>query len=169
MFKQSLLVVAMTILALSNQAFADSSVVGLWSSDSSIFRVYEEEGTLMGQVIALTDPYYLAGEKEGAEGQPRLDDNNPDPEKKGRTIIGLQMFTDYSFTDGRWQGKIYDPESGNTYQSRLKVNRAGELEIRGYIGVPMFGRTATFVPASQCTQPIMAMLELTEHGALCGE
>ena len=102
------------------------------------------------------EPLYEEGERQG---QPKVDDLNPDPELKGQPIIGLHMFSEYEFSNGKWQGKIYDPESGNTYQSRMEVTRDGELEIRGYIGIPMFCRTATFLPVSACEPHIIDMLE----------
>ena len=86
---------------------------------------------------------------------------------RSRTVIGINMLTDYALKDDRWQGKIYDPESGNTYQSRMKRNDDGQLEIRGYIGMPMFGRTAVFEPVSLCTADIRAMLSRTDRTDIC--
>ena len=68
------------------------------------------------------------------------------------------MFTDYHYEDSQWRGRIYDPESGKTYQSKMKVNGKGQLEIRGYIRIPMFGRTATLDPVASCKPRIVEML-----------
>ncbi len=53
---------------------------------------------------------------------------------------------DFKFTGSSWEdGKIYDPKSGKTYDCILKSKENNKiLEIRGYIGSPMFGRTATW-------------------------
>lgn len=152
------------LILLSSPALADRAAVqGYWSTGTSIFEVYEEDGALYGQIRALTSPIYETGEREGMDGQPRIDTKNPDPALRDRPLIGLHMFSGYQYDDGQWQGKIYDPESGNTYQSNMKVNRKGELEIRGYVGVPMFGRTARFEPISTCSENIVAMLEQLEE------
>jgi len=45
-------------------------------------------------------------------------------------------------------GDILDPNNGKVYRVRLKVVDNGtRLEVRGYIGTPMFGRTQTWVRA----------------------
>lgn len=134
------------------------SVVGHWASKGSIFEITLADGTLKGEVRALFNPNYLLEEDADRIGQPRTDDNNPDVELRDRPIIGLTMFSEYQFEDGQWQGKIYDPESGNTYQSRMKITGKGDLEIRGYIGIPMFGRTAKFAPVQRCTLEIQKMV-----------
>ena len=43
-------------------------------------------------------------------------------------------------------GQILDPAKGSSYKLRLKPIEGGKkLEVRGYIGSPMFGRTQTWV------------------------
>lgn len=138
---------------------SQDEVVGFWAGPGSIFEIAKEGNTLTGTVRALLNPYYLPEEDTGRDGEIRTDDNNPDPALRASPIIGLSMFSEYQYDAGKWQGKIYDPEAGNTYQSRMSLNNKGELEIRGYIGMPMFGRTATFVPVSRCTENIRLMLE----------
>lgn len=155
------LICGILYLLLGLPAFAESaetdrgSVIGLWASDGSIFEIYEANGTLYGQVRALLEPVYEEGERKG---QPKTDDNNPDESLRSRPIVGLYMFSEYEFRNGQWQGKIYDPETGNTYQSKMQVDDDGVLEIRGYVGIPLFGRTARFLPVSACEEHIVTML-----------
>ena len=49
--------------------------------------------------------------------------------------------------DGVWgHGEILDPNNGKTYRTRLKpVDGGKKLEVRGYIGAPLFGRTQTWM------------------------
>lgn len=156
------------MLVISAPAFADRDAVkGYWSTGDSIFEIYEKDGALYGQIRALNSPTYEPGEREGYDGKPRMDTENPEPGLQSRPLIGLHMFSEYAYEDGRWQGKIYDPATGNTYQSRMKVNGDGELEIRGYVGMPMFGRTAIFPPASNCTPEVVAMLPQLESPPRC--
>jgi len=143
------------------------AVKGFWASEGSIFVIFEEADLLHARIIALKNPVYRVDEQPDRAGQVRLDDNNPDPALRKRPIIGLQMFDGHQYEDSRWRGEIYDPESGNTYQSRLKLTRDGRLEIRGYIGVPLFGRSAQFDSADTCLPHIVAMLQMTEHRDLC--
>lgn len=141
----------------ANKTSIDHSIFGLWASEGSIFRTYFEDGTVKGEILALREPVYTAEESAEKAGQIRLDDNNPDQSLMTRPIIGINIFSDYEFKGGQWQGVIYDPESGNTYQSKMKI-KSDLLEIRGYIGMPMFGRTAKFKPVSSCTEEFAVML-----------
>lgn len=140
-------------------------IFGLWASEGSIFRTYFEDNTVKGKILALREPVYTAEESAAKAGQIRLDDNNPDQSLTTRTIIGINIFSEYEFKDGQWQGVIYDPESGNTYQSKMKI-KANLLEIRGYIGMPMFGRTAKFKPVLSCTEEFSVMLARIEPADL---
>jgi uncharacterized protein (DUF2147 family) len=43
-------------------------------------------------------------------------------------------------------GQILDPDNGKVYKSRLTLHDDGQrLEVRGYIGVPLFGRSQVWV------------------------
>lgn len=63
------------------------------------------------------------------------DANNPDPKLRARPILGLPMIRDFKpAAAGRWTGgKIYDPNSGKTYDSRLSVNPDGTLKVEGCV------------------------------------
>ncbi len=76
------------------------------------------------------------------------DTKNPDPKLRDRPIKGITFLWGFSYDakKNRWvDGKVYDPKSGKTYTARLSLENDGKiLKMRGYIGVPMFGRTAKF-------------------------
>lgn len=157
----------MFLLPSAVHAAGPNAVVGFWASGNSIFEIERVGDSLTGTVRALLNPTYLDEENSGRTGEVRTDDNNPTESLRSQPLLGLSMFSEYRFDDGVWQGKIYDPESGNTYQSRMKLNKAGNLEIRGYIGMPMFGRTAEFMPLERCTGPIQTMLSQLEVDMTC--
>ncbi len=76
-------------------------------------------------------------------GKPKLDNKNPDTKKRQQPIVGMTILTNFIF-DGKdeWEdGKIYDPESGNTYSCNMELNGRNKLKVRGYIGLSLFGRT----------------------------
>lgn len=77
---------------------------------------------------------------------PRKDHKNPEPSLRSRDLIGLVILTDFSFTGNSWEnGKIYDPQSGKTYDCILKIKDKNQtLDIRGYVGMAMFGRTSVW-------------------------
>jgi uncharacterized protein (DUF2147 family) len=41
-------------------------------------------------------------------------------------------------------GTIYDSESGKTYSCNVKMVDENTLEVRGYVGISMIGRTDTW-------------------------
>ena len=47
---------------------------------------------------------------------------------------------------GIGQAQILDPDNGKVYRSKLRLTDNGKkLSVRGYIGVPMLGRSQTWV------------------------
>lgn len=147
-------------------AWADArdSVFGHWAGDRSILEISERDDELSARVIAIDDPVYREGEEFGPVGAARRDDLNPDESQRQRPLLGIELLSEYRFKNGKWQGRIYDPESGNTYSSNMRVDRVGELKMRGYLGLPMFGRTASFVPLQRCPEHIHEMLAMAEIG-----
>jgi uncharacterized protein (DUF2147 family) len=42
------------------------------------------------------------------------------------------------------KGSLYDPKSGKSYRGKIHLAAPGRLELRGYIGIPLFGRTSVW-------------------------
>jgi uncharacterized protein (DUF2147 family) len=79
------------------------------------------------------------------------------PEQAQRTV-GLKILIDLQPVDAtptapatEWKGQIYNRENEKTYSAKLSVstagNPAGELMVRGYVGLPLFGQTQRWVRA----------------------
>jgi len=102
------------------------------SKDGAI-QIYENNGKYYGKIILNKDPN-------------KLDVNNPDKEKQKRKTLGLNILNDFTFDgDDCWKdGTIYDPKNGKTYSCKITRNANGDLNIRGFIGVSLLGRTETF-------------------------
>ena len=156
--KLTTLILFLNLGSTSVHAETPDAVLGYWASEGSIIYVSATDGLLSARVFALKDPTYTEGEEFGPVGAARRDDLNPEPDKRTQPVLGLELLSDYSHTGKRWEGKIYDPESGNTYSSRMSVDRAGNLKMRGYIGVALLGRTAVFEPLSRCTGNMQVIL-----------
>ena len=139
---------------------ARTAVFGRWAEPRTILEFREEpNGELSGRVIALMEPVYLPEDEFGPAGAPRRDDNNPDEALRSRPMLGLNLLSNYRFDGKRWRGDLYDPEGGGTYTSRLWVDAGGDLRVRGYLGIPLLGRTAVFKPVSLCADHIVEQLE----------
>ena len=123
-----------------------SSPVGLWKTidddtkkDKSLVRISESGGVYSGKVEKIVDP----DAPKDAVCKDCSDDRKDKP-ILGMTIIKnmKQSEGDKALFDG---GEILDPKNGKIYKSRLKLVEGGaKLDVRGYIGVPMLGRTQTW-------------------------
>jgi uncharacterized protein (DUF2147 family) len=60
----------------------------------------------------------------------------------GRPQCGLTIITNQKLkVDGTWWGKITDPRNGGIYQAILWVDQGGNLNLRGFVGIPQLGAT----------------------------
>ena len=71
-------------------------------------------------------------------------------DRKGQVIVGMEIIrgvTKNVKDDGLWDGgEILDPQKGKTYRVRLTPKDGGaKLEVRGYVGMPLLGRTQTWL------------------------
>jgi uncharacterized protein (DUF2147 family) len=76
-------------------------------------------------------------------------DNRDDPDPKDyqdRTQCHLRIVAD-ARPHGEpdvWQGHILDPRDGSTYGVKLWLLPSGDLALRGYLGISLFGQTQTW-------------------------
>lgn len=65
----------------------------------------------------------------------------------GHPQCGLAIITDVRpGSASRWAADITDPENGHVYDAQLWVGEDGQLHVRGYIGLPLFGETQVWTP-----------------------
>ena len=146
LFTRSLLAASLAITG--SLAWADvSSPVGLWKTiddgskkEKSLVRIVDAGGVLVGKIEKLLDP----NEK------PDVVCDKCGDERKDKPVVGLTIIRnvkanadDHELWDG---GDILDPGNGKVYKVRLKPAQGGKaLEVRGYIGMPLLGRTQTWI------------------------
>jgi uncharacterized protein (DUF2147 family) len=58
----------------------------------------------------------------------------------GRPLCGLQIL-EMNTGQGKWSGSITDPRDGSTWQAEMRIGDDGHLHLRGYLGIPLLGRT----------------------------
>jgi uncharacterized protein (DUF2147 family) len=65
-------------------------------------------------------------------------------------LIGSQIIQGFQFSGGNlWKnGKIYDPDSGKTYSAKATLISPTELDLRGFIGISLLGRTDKWIRAN---------------------
>lgn len=139
--------VLMSFILLSPAAvYAETDdILGVWfnqEKDAKIEIVKCGE-KYCGKIVWLKEPNYPEGSKEGVSGTQKLDHNNPREDRKRVPVLGLQIVHDFAYTgDNRWKdGKVYDPKNGRTYSGKLTLVSPNQLNLRGFIGISLLGRT----------------------------
>ncbi len=131
----------------ANAAHGDD-ILGMWQNEErdAIIEVYQCGGEYCGRIAWMKTPVYPLEDPRGRAGQPRMDDNNPDPGLRNRPIAGLRIMEGFIF-DGKdqWQrGTVYDPKNGKTYKGKISLAAPDVLRLRGYVLFSFFGRTTTW-------------------------
>jgi len=135
-FLVALAIILNPLTALSQEADA---VLGIWltqDKDSKI-EIYKKNNEYHGKIVWLKEP--------NKNGKPKVDDKNPDAKKQDRPIMGLVLMTHFEYDeDFVWEdGSIYDPKNGKTYSCKMTLSKdKNTLDVRGYIGISLIGRTA---------------------------
>ena len=135
-----LLAAVLPLCAPAQDSTAAKAILGQWltAEGTSKIEIYQCGDEYCGRIAWLKEPE--------RDGKPRVDENNPDQNLKSRPLLGLQILRGFTF-DGEdvWKGgKIYDPKSGNDYSAKMTLVEPNKLELRGYVLVPLFGRTETW-------------------------
>ena len=139
---------AAAALALASPALraqAPDSPVGLWKNiddetkqPKALIRITEQDGVLSGRIEKiLTDKTDAICDK--------CTDERKDKPVQGMTIVqGMRRNAEEAgLFDG---GRILDPNNGKVYRSQMRLVDGGrKLEVRGYIGMPLLGRTQTWI------------------------
>ena len=123
-----------------------NSPVGLWKTVDdktgqvkSIVEIRDVNGELEGRVVKLFNP--------------------PEPhpvclkctgDLKDKPVMGMQILWGMRREGDEWTGgRILDPENGEIYRCTMSVEDDGKtLNVRGFIGLSIFGRTERWVRAN---------------------
>ena len=130
--------------AVSTAAAADPTPVGLWTTIDdrsgkvrSEVRIYERDGALHGRI----EKIILPGKHERCVACT--------DERRDQPALGLVIIRNMKSDGDAWTGgDVLDPENGKVYTATLRLEDGGKvLKLRGYVGIPMFGRTQTWTRA----------------------
>jgi len=123
-----------------------ASPAGLWKTvddntkrEKSLVRIVESGGVYTGKVEKIIDP----DSPKDAVCKDCTDDRKDQP-VLGMTIIRNMKPSagDKNVLEG---GDVLDPNNGKVYSAKLTLVDGGKkLDVRGYIGMPMLGRTQTW-------------------------
>ena len=133
------LLLSLLMATFSAQAAGNpDAVLGVWKNGegTGMIQIFKKSNKYYGRLVWLKVP-------NNPDGKPRTDVNNPDEGKRQVMLKGLENMRDFTHAgDNKWEnGKIYDPKNGSDYSCEMTLVDPNTLEVRGFIGVSLFGRT----------------------------
>ena len=118
------------------------AIMGVWKTGegNAMVRIYKNGEKYQGKIVWLKEP------NDPETGKPKIDKNHPEEGSRTRPILGLVNVWGFRFAEkNNWEeGNIYDPKNGNTYSCTIKMTSQNTIEVRGFIGVYLIGRTDTW-------------------------
>ena len=117
-------------LSLASSAAMAADPAGTWLSEDGGTKVQIANcgGKLCGTVVWLNRP------TDPSTGKPKTDSLNPDPGKRGRPLLGLQVV--HGLTSNgpdTWSGQIYNADDGKTYQAHVMVVSNSAMKVEGCV------------------------------------
>ena len=113
---------------LNSNIFADDNIFGYWLTSGSIVKIEDCNNQVCGKIVTVFV-------EDGVDPESILDDNNKDKSLRKRTIIGIDLLSEFEIKNKDQKtfkgGRIYDPRSGNSYKSNLYLNDNGILKVEG--------------------------------------
>ncbi len=133
-----LMITFVSIIFSANAQKNADDIVGVWVTGSGKAHVKIDKvgNYYFGRVVWLKEPLNELG-------KPKLDKNNEDVTKRNKAIMGMQLVGGFEWkNDNLWEnGNIYDPENGKTYKCKIDLENLNTMNVRGFIGISIFGRT----------------------------
>lgn len=128
----------------SNVSKAQKITDGTWYNEEKTSRVkfYIEGDKLFGKIVWLKEPI--------RNGKARVDEHNPNSALVNKPLIGLIFLKNFEKDGAKtWEnGTIYDPRNGKMYSSIITEVNENQLNVRGYIGFSLIGRTSILTRAT---------------------
>jgi len=134
-------------------------VLGIWLNEEQTAKieVYKDGDRYYGKIVWLKDPTYQQKDVDENNhplvklGATKVDFKNPDESKQSTPVLGLVILRGVKFDadDDEWNdGRIYDPKKGSDYKCYIRMKSQDRLDLRGYIGFSLIGRTSYWTRTS---------------------
>ena len=141
----ALLLLVLPLSAISQTVAAQNTPVGTWTTiddkthkPKSVVEIYlAKDGSLAGRVTEILQS-----------------DRGPNPvcdkcsgDRKDKPVKGMVILWGIRQKGDTWEGgQILDPKNGKTYSVKVTpVDGGKKLDVRGFMGFSMLGRTQTWV------------------------
>lgn len=126
--------ILLVLLAAPHAARAAGTPIGRWLTEDrgGVIETRACGVDICGRIVGLTG--------FAQDGTPPLD-------YRGRSQCQFELIRGMTRTgDNLWQGEIVNPENGRRYAAEMWVDEQGDLRLRGYVALPLFGETQVWKP-----------------------
>lgn len=136
-----LFIAALAMSAAAGAMAQQASPVGLWKNiddetgkPKALIRITESNGELKGKIEKLF-------KNPNEDQNPKCD--KCEGAQKDQPVLGMTILSGMKRDGDEFNGgNILDPNNGKVYRSKLSLADGGKkLNVRGYIGIPMLGRS----------------------------
>ena len=138
--------IALALVAAVGSVSAQGTPVGVWKTiddktktEKAQIRITEAGGVYSAKIEKLL----------AADAKPDGVCDKCSDDRKDKPIVGMEIMRGVkrSDSDNTWDGgTILDAAEGKVFKVRLQTADGGKkLEVRGYVGMPMMGRTQTWI------------------------
>ena len=125
--------------------FAQTEINGLWLTENkrSVIKILPCEQGTCGIIHWIV------------EGGMQDDTKNPYESRRGQPMCGLTILWDFKQTGAtKWtNGRIYKADDGDMYKANMELEGPNLLEVRGYVGIPLFGKTQKWTRVQESDYP----------------
>jgi len=140
--KKNILLVLFAICSSTLFAQNADDILGIWLNEEADAKVevFMNNGKFFGKIVWLLNP-------KDDNGEWKLDEKNPDENLRTRKKLGITVLNNLVWDEGdkEWNdGEIYDAREGDTYSLFARVDGDRILNLRGYIGFSLFGKTTSW-------------------------
>lgn len=128
-------------MAVAGVFSAQAQVTGKWKTiddetgqPKSIVEIYEQNGKIYGKVVEILNPARKNAKCDKCKGA-----------DKGKPVLGLVIIKGLAKDGDEWtDGDILDPVKGKTYSCTITMDGNDKLNVRGYMGISLLGRSQTW-------------------------
>ena len=131
------LTVALAFCGAAGARAGNNPPTGRWLTPAhdAVIQIAPCGSDLCGQIVGIALPTPNAKMPLAWAGQPQC----------GMVILQTSPTTGAAGATA-WVGKVLDPRDGSVYQARMVLDQDRQLELHGYIGLPIFGQTQVWTP-----------------------
>ncbi len=124
-------VLAGGLLLAADPAHADDGLAGRWMTQGAAAVV---ELAPCNSTPGLCGTIRWLWDAVDEKGRPRLDAQNTDTALRQRQLVGLSILSGLTrSSNGGWEGRIYNPEDGQTYRATVRQTGTDRLTIEGCV------------------------------------